>query len=366
MADNKLLPPTGTGTANITARTKDRSGIDTTVTALDINGAGAEVLSTGDATNGLDVDVTRVSESLSTPATATWDSSTAEGTALTLACAGYPGGVLTIQADGGSCSAGMLAFEASTDGGTLWDAGLLNKQDVGGLYTGADGAITNFLELNLYDSTSVPTIIRLNVTGLTHVRIVLDVAIVGTVSLDLRLVGTTTPSGVRSVVLVDEAVVRGPYVAGLVPPASGVWPVVMGGQDGGGLIRTVKTDTNGELQVDVLTLPALAAGTANIGDVDIASIAAGDNNIGNVDIVTMPNVTIGTMAALVAGTANIGDVDVLTLPNVTLAAGTNTNEVVGDVASDVAIAANPVTIGVRASSAVPSPVSADGAACRLE
>jgi len=64
---------------------------------------------------------------------------------------------------------------------------------------------------------------------------------------------------------------------------------------------------------------ALPAGTNNIGDVDILSIAAGDNNIGNVDIVTMPNVT--------------------------LAAGTNTNEVVGDVAHDAAAAGNPVQIG---------------------
>lgn len=65
----------------------------------------------------------------------------------------------------------------------------------------------------------------------------------------------------------------------------------------------LKTDAGGELQVDVL------------------SIAAGDNNIGNVDIVTMPNVTIGTMAALVAGTANIGDVDVLTVNGVAPAFG---------------------------------------------
>lgn len=128
---------------------------------------------------------------------------------------------------------------------------------------------------------------------------------------------------------------------------------------------TIASDSTG--QVAVASLPALVAGSANIGDVDvltvpsplstagngtaatahrvtlasdstgqvaIASIAAGDNNIGNVDVVSLP--------ALVAGTANIGDVDVLTMPNVTLAAGTNTNEVVGDVAHDVAVAGNPI------------------------
>lgn len=52
-----------------------------------------------------------------------------------------------------------------------------------------------------------------------------------------------------------------------------------------------------EAQVDVLTLPALPAGTNNIGDVDIASITAGDNLIGRVklsdgtDVATVRNVT---------------------------------------------------------------------------
>lgn len=96
----------------------------------------------------------------------------------------------------------------------------------------------------------------------------------------------------------------------------------------------LRSDTTNGLDVDVTRLPALVAGTENIGDVDVASIAAGDNNIGNVDIVTMPNVT--------------------------LAAGTNTNEVVGDVAQDQPIAGNPVAVGWRASTAVPSAMSGDG------
>lgn len=50
-------------------------------------------------------------------------------------------------------------------------------------------------------------------------------------------------------------------------------------------------DAANGLDVDVTRLPALAAGT---------------NNIGDVDVLTLP--------ALVAGTANIGDVDVLTVP----------------------------------------------------
>ena len=96
-----------------------------------------------------------------------------------------------------------------------------------------------------------------------------------------------------------------------------------------------------ELQVDVVA--SLPAGTNNIGDVDVLTIAAGDNNIGNVDIVTMPNVT--------------------------LAAGTNTNEVVGDVAHDAAAAGNPVIVaGVAQNTddtAPPNRVSAESDATRI-
>ena len=61
--------------------------------------------------------------------------------------------------------------------------------------------------------------------------------------------------------------------------------------------------------MDVLSLPALPAGTNNIGDVDVLSLPtlpAGDNNIGNVDVVTLPT--------LPAGDNNIGNVDVVTMP----------------------------------------------------
>lgn len=85
---------------------------------------------------------------------------------------------------------------------------------------------------------------------------------------------------------------------------------------------TLNVNASGRLYASATVDAALPAGTNNIGDVDVLSIAAGDNNIGNVDIVTMPNVT--------------------------LAAGTNTNEVVGDAAHDAAIAGNPVRIAGRA------------------
>jgi hypothetical protein len=81
---------------------------------------------------------------------------------------------------------------------------------------------------------------------------------------------------------------------GMALPASG------GAVAGGTATNPLRTDPTGTtIQPVSGTVTAnLAAGSNNIGDVDVLSIAAGDNNIGNVDIVTMPNVTIGTMANL--------------------------------------------------------------------
>jgi hypothetical protein len=114
----------------------------------------------------------------------------------------------------------------------------------------------------------------------------------------------------------------------------------------GTTIGTDEVTIGGTLQHDqrMKLVDGTYCGTALIG---------GDATNGlDVDVTRLP--------ALVAGSANIGDVDVVTLPNVTLAAGTNTNEVVGDVAQDIAIAGNPVGIGLRASTVIPTAMSADG------
>ena len=63
---------------------------------------------------------------------------------------------------------------------------------------------------------------------------------------------------------------------------------------------------------------------------------------------------IGKLAA--NSGVDIGDVDVLSLPNVTLAAGTNTNEVVGDAAHGAAVAGNPLLQGLEGRSTAPTAV----------
>lgn len=92
--------------------------------------------------------------------------------------------------------------------------------------------------------------------------------------------------------------------------------IQVGGSDGTNL-RALKTDADGELQIDVLSLPAIPAGNNNIGDVDVASLPtlpAGDNNIGNVDLAS----------AIPAGSNSIGYVN----PNVTATGSITTQNLV--------------------------------------
>ena len=122
----------------------------------------------------------------------------------------------------------------------------------------------------------------------------------------------------------------------------------------------LKTTSAGRLYTSSTIDAALPAGTNNIGDVDVLSLPAlpaGTNNIGDVDVLSLP--------ALPAGTNNIGDVDVLTLPNVTLAAGTNTNEVVGDAAHDAPVAGNPLLVGGEGRTSDITAV-ANGDVCRVQ
>lgn len=98
----------------------------------------------------------------------------------------------------------------------------------------------------------------------------------------------------------------------------------------GALNATISNTTLAELSRSVITGVTTGGGGGYVNvkvapsgalatDAAVSSISAGDNNIGNVDIVTMPNVT--------------------------LAAGTNTNEVVGDVAHSAGVAGNPIIVG---------------------
>ena len=166
MADNVLLPATGSGTANVTAATDDVAGIHYPYVKLADGALGGTGLIGGDASNGLDVDVTRL------PA--------------------------------------LVAGSAN-----IGDVDVLTMPDVTVIGKAADGA-----------------------------------AVSGN-------------------------------------------PVLIAGQDGTN-VQSIKTDASGELQVDVLTLPALIAGTANIGDVDVLTVPAPLSTSGNGTAASALRVTVAS------------------------------------------------------------------------
>ena len=127
---------------------------------------------------------------------------------------------------------------------------------------------------------------------------------------------------------------------GAAAPTKGV---MLAGTDGTNA-QTVKVDTAGELQVDVLTLPALVAGTANIGDVDVLTVPAPLSTTGGGTEATALRVTLASdSTGLVSVDDNGGS---LTVDGTVTASNT-----AGDVASDAVDSGNPVKVGAIAKSA---------------
>lgn len=121
------------------------------------------------------------------------------------------------------------------------------------------------------------------------------------------------------------------------------------------LADTAAMDTNlgtvagavaaGQMQVDIV---ADGAGllTTSAHDAAFGTAGAADAQVRTVQ-------GVASMTPLLVDATGQGDVPItLSGETVTLAAGTNTNEVVGDVAHDVAAAGNPVAIAARATNSV--------------
>jgi len=114
--------------------------------------------------------------------------------------------------------------------------------------------------------------------------------------------------------------------------------------DGGGdgAAAPILGDSTNGLDVDVTRLPALVAGSANIGDVDVLTVPA-DPFGANADaasatgsisaklrFVAATGIPVTALPSLPAGSANIGDVDVLTVPEVAGAAASTINSTSSD------------------------------------
>lgn len=157
------------------------------------------------------------------------------------------------------------------------------------------------------------------------------------------------------------------FIAGTGIPVTGTVAVTLAAA--AGAIAKAEDVASADADVGVPSMAVRKATPANTsgldGDYEFLQISAGRLWASATIDAALPAGTnaIGKLAA--NSGVDIGDVDVLTLPNVTLAAGTNTNEVVGDAAHDAAAAGNPVLVGAYASAAAPAGVSADADAVRL-
>lgn len=119
------------------------------------------------------------------------------------------------------------------------------------------------------------------------------------------------------------------------------------------------TDASGRLHV-------------NVGNTVTVQATNLDVQSGGADLATSTQAAAIQTAVEILDNAISGNemqVDVITMPNVTLAAGTNTNEVVGDIAHDTGVSGNPVQIAGAAQdmddTAPPNRVSAESDVTRL-
>jgi hypothetical protein len=126
-------------------------------------------------------------------------------------------------------------------------------------------------------------------------------------------------------------------------------PVLVTGSEGSKTVVDLPGDNTNGLDVDVTRV----SGTVTVDGSGV----------------TQPVSHAGLTALNGAIAGSEVQVDVLTLPNVTLAAGTNTNEVVGDVAHSAGVAGNPVLVAGVAQAgddtAPPNRVDAESDATRL-
>lgn len=326
----------------------------------------------GDTANGMDVDVTRVSGNVTVvQATGSNLNAVVSGTVTANLAAGSNNigdvDVLTVPAplstSGGGTEASALRVTIAND-----STGVVSVDDNGGSLT-VDGSVT----------VSQATAGNLNATVVGSGNFTVVQSTAG--NLNATVQGTVTANAGTGF---------GIATAGSAQLSTG--PQIMGSD--GTLATRIQTTAAGVLKTDgsATTQPVsgtvtanLAAGTNNIGDVDVLSVPAPLSTTGGGTEATALRVTVandstgvlsvddnggsltvdGTVTAnLAAGTNNIGDVDVLTVPaplsttgngtaatalRVTLASDTTgLLDVEGAVAHDGVDSGNPIKLGARA------------------
>lgn len=217
-----------------------------------------------------------------TPALPTGAATSANQDTLIAAVDGVEGLLTTIDADTGSIAASAATIAGAVSGTEMQvdvltmptvavtdNAGSLTVDDGGGSLT-VDGTVAVSGTVAVTDNSGSLTV---------------DNA--GTFAVQAAQSGTwniTNVSGTVSLPTGAATAAKQPALGTAGTPSADVITV-----QGVTSMTALKVDGSAVTQPVSGTVTAnLAAGTNNIGDVDVLSIAAGDNNIGNVDIVTVP------------------------------------------------------------------------------
>lgn len=274
MADNVILPASGTGDATPKVATDQLAGGEHVQYVKLMDGAAdSSAKIGGDATNGLKVNVTKQAETQASTSVANWTSATGVDTALDVAVAAYASVSVTIQIDAGSITGGVVAFMGSVDGGSTYPAGVggidsSQGWDGSGAAAIRGGALLAWKDLAEIGSSGGQRFV-FNVAGLTHFRVLLNPAITGTATVTITVLPHTAPATIFAPTpvtfqgAVPIAAWTGSAWQALAVDSSGNLtvvgkaadgaavsgnPVLMAGQDGTN-VQSIKTDTTGRVEV---------------------------------------------------------------------------------------------------------------------
>jgi len=256
-----------------------------------VNLAAAGALIGGDATNGIDVDVTRVQGNVTVVGAAA-DGAAPSGNPVLIG--GHDGtNVQYISTNGTGVLSTLQSVSALGD----------NQANVGLLGTGGSNAPLGAAGY-YYDGANWDRVRGDSTDGLlVNLGANNDVTVTGTVTANAgtnlntsALSLEATQTDVRTAVqLLDDTV----FTDDTSTHATGTTKVIG--------IGAVASPTDAALNANDIGMPAMTTNRELLTSTAVTSIAAGDNNIGNVDVLTLP--------ALPAGTNNIGDVDILSFPD---------------------------------------------------
>lgn len=215
-----------------------------------------------------------------------------------------------------------LAIEASFDGGSTYSAVRMIQGASGTLgYVITIAAVSNSTS---YFVADVPA-------GATHLRV--------------RCTAWAAPTGAISIVLTQTAQRFG-TPNGAISLTAGTLTTLTNITNWGNIVDNAAfTDGTTRLMPGGYIFDEVAGTALTENDAAAARIDSKRAQIGVIEDATTRGQRLAVSAA---GAAKVD-----------LTAGTNTNEMVGDVAEDAALAGNPVRIGMRASAAEPSSMSTD-------